>query len=208
MTPSRDPYISLFSRFEERTKILIGSAVATAFAIGAVYLIMTNPLEQWMKIAIIWGLLIPLSYHVLKDQAQEFPDSLRLPGVPVGSTWQQGAASKHEPPVNGEKARTEIVLSRLGYTIADADGMPVDILATSDSGKSVVVKICDDKAGILALQDVMKAMMKNRSKEAMLIAPGGSTSAARRFLHQMSSGKNVRITFWNSAHCLENQKIR
>jgi hypothetical protein len=90
-------------------------------------------------------------------------------------------------------------LKRLGYSQTPAEDPAADFLAQSPEGKSFVIKVVEGQAGILACQDAMKAMIGSGAKEAILLAPEGSTSTARRFVRKIRSRKGFRIRIWNSA---------
>ncbi len=182
------------------------AAIAVLSATSAIHV--TSPLT----IAVIWIVVVPLSYQVLSEHASAPRLSLQLPGIPTGSSWQPNRARpKTRPPLQwGERALRDLKtgLQRLGYSQSPSNGTPVDLVADSPEGKRLVIKVVDGQAGVLACQDAMKAMLSNGSREAILLAQEGSTSTARRFVRRLRSRRGLRIRIWHSVDSVEEQMDR
>jgi hypothetical protein len=163
------------------------------------------PATSTTAIALIWLLFIPFSYEILSEQ-RTYP-LLDLPGIPTGSTWQPRPPRRRisPPPSARERAIKHMrsVLQRHGYANSAAKDPGLDLGATSPNGRNLVVKVIDGEAGVLACQDAMKAMLNTGAKEAIVLAPNGSTSTARRFVRKVRSRKGLRIRIWNDPEELE-----
>jgi hypothetical protein len=61
----------------------------------------------------------------------------------------------------------------------------------------------DGEAGILACQDAMKAMLDSGAREAIVLAPQGSTSRARRFVRKIRSRKGLHIHICNDTQSID-----
>jgi len=194
---------------EHRKIVILSSAAAAVFIAFVAYLIFTHPPSYWAKIFIIWALVVPLSYRLLQEDNFQTTTSLELPGVPIGSAWRiPSRRSRAEPKKEDPKREIRSALKKLGYSASKSGENGDNLLATSSSGRKIVVKLCEGQAGILTFQDTMKAMFEEGADEAMVIAPQGSTASGKEFLHTVKSSRGVRITVWNSPRSLEAQKSR
>jgi len=171
-----------------------------AFVVMARLAVLTvmNPITA---IALIWVSIVPISYRALAEEPPSSKGLLELPGPPTGLSWEaprprRRAASRTA--VHSSQARElRRILGELGYSHAAAQDARVDLVARSADGRSIVVKLCDRQAGVLACQDTMKAMRNLGADEAVVFAPHGSTPTARRFVRQIRSRKGVRIRIWD-----------
>jgi len=166
-----------------------------------------NPINFRIKIALIWLLVIPLSYEILAGQEPSTISLAELPGLPAGSTWQPKPPRPKRParitPREQATRETMHVLRRLGFS-EDETGTPkVDLLARSSDGRSLVVKICEREAGVLACQDTMRAMIEKGATQAVVIAPHGATNSAKRFVKRIRGRKGLHIRILKNPNSLE-----
>ena len=152
-------------------------------------------------IALIWILTVPISYRALAEESPPSRGLLELPGPPTGLSWQTPHPRRKgnfRTSVHEREARElRRSLNVLGYSHAPADDARVDLVARSPDGRSMVVKICDRQAGVLACQDAMKAMLNMHVDEAVVLSAHGSTPTAKRFVREIRSRKGVRIRIWS-----------
>jgi len=152
-------------------------------------------------IALVWMITIPISYRALAEESGPSKIILELPGPPAGLSWEtprpRRKAGTRTAVHDGQSKELRRVLEQLGYSHAPAQDSRVDLIARSADGRSIVVKICNRQAGVLACQDALKAMRNLGIDEAVVFAPHGSTPTARRFVREIRSRKGVRIRIWN-----------
>lgn len=190
---------------QDRTKQML--LILGAILILTVILVLASvlPASSATAIALIWLLIIPFSYEILSEQ--EAHPLLDLPGIPTGSTWQPRPPRRRISPPPSEKERAikhmRSVLQKHGYANSAAKDPGLDLVATSPNGRDLVVKVIEGQAGVLACQDAMKAMLNAGAREAIVLAPNGSNSTARRFVRKVRSRKGLRIRIWNDPEELE-----
>jgi len=190
---------------QDRTRQIL--AVLGAVLVLTVILMLASilPASSATAIALIWLLIIPFSYEILAEQ--ETQALFDLPGVPAGSSWQPRPPRRRAspPPSARENAikRMRSVLQKNGYANSAAKDPGLDLVATAPNGRNLVVKVVEGQAGVLACQDAMKAMLNAGAKEAIVLAPNGSTSTARRFARKVRSRKGMRIRIWSNPEELE-----
>ncbi len=164
-------------------------------------LTLVNPITA---IVLMWISIVPISYKALAEESPSSKGLLELPGPPTGLNWQTPRPRRKggsRTALHSSQAKElRRVLTELGYSHAPTQDARVDLVARSADGRSMVVKICDRQAGVLACQDTMKAMRSLGVDEAVVYAPHGSTPTARRFVREIRSRKGVRIRIWNQAN--------
>lgn len=166
-------------------------------------LVMLTVMTPVIAIVLIWMIAIPMSYRALAEEPalKGLPE---LPAPPPGLNWQRAMPRRKRParatmrPAHIKEIKR--VLSGLGYRCTSSHDPRASLIARSADGSSVVVKICDGQAGVLACQDALKAMLKLGANEAIVFAPSGPTPTARRFLRHIKSRRGVRIHVWNQAN--------
>jgi hypothetical protein len=163
--------------------------------------------DRNLAIALVWLLIVPISYRVLAEQERVPTGILDLPGVPVGSEWKPKAPRKKNGRAMSrrERASKDIgrLLSKLGYSPNSLTNSDADMIAQSPDGKNLVVKVLEGEAGILACQDAMKAMLDSGARDAIVLAPQGSTSRARRYVRKIRSRKGLHIRICNDTQSIE-----
>ncbi len=190
-----------------RRLFLVTSVCVALFAL----LLTANSLPSGRRtlIPLVWLLIVPVSYSILAEQNPHKVGLFQLPGVPVGSSWDPSPPRPRARATITRRGRAtrdlRRVLKRLGYSPDRLENSDVDMVARSPEGKNVVVKVVEGQAGVLACQDAMKAMLDSGAREAIVLAPEGSTSTARRFVRKIRSRKGLRIHIWNSPHSAEAQ---
>ncbi len=166
-------------------------------------LVMLTLVTPVIAIILIWMIVVPISYRALAEEPalQGLPE---LPAPPPGLNWQKALPRRKRPARNAPRHapvnHIKRVLSELGYRCAPSHDSKVSLIARSADGASVVVKICEGQAGVLACQDALKAMLKVGAHEAIVFAPNGPTPTASRFLRQIRSRRGVRIRIWSDAN--------
>lgn len=194
-------------RVHHQIKNFLIVIVVTIALIVVLDFIMRYPMNYRTRIILVWLLIIPLSYRILAERDSTSLTFLQLPGVPAGSSWQPRSPRSRPPadiPGREQTARElKQALRKMGYSPDTTKGSDVDLLARSPDGESLVVKICEGQAGVLACQDTMRAMLDKGAREAIVIAPHGLTSAAKRFVRKIRSRKSLRIRTWNNPKCAE-----
>jgi len=157
-------------------------------------------------LALVWLLIVPVSYRILAEHETVPAGSPVLPGIPTGSQWQPKAPRRRSPKAVSSRERSSRDLSRLlktlGYSSASPENSEIDIIARAPDGRNLVFKVLDGEAGVLACQDTMKAMIENGVREAVVLAPQGSTSLARRFVRKIRSRKGLHIRICNDAQSI------
>jgi hypothetical protein len=177
--------------------------LGTAVALVAFLLIATSPpLNPSVRLILIWVLIIPLAYVALSERGRLAAGSEELPGVPIGSRWEprppRPKASDRGPEGNTDARNLRRALRKLGFSPEPVKDPDIDMVARSPEGKEFVVKVCEGQAGLLACQDAMRAMLDKGANDAIVLAPQGSTSTARRFVRRIRSRKGLHIRIWNS----------
>ncbi|MBU7004388.1 MAG: hypothetical protein HXS50_02390 [Theionarchaea archaeon] len=189
---------------ENRNKAML--LIFCIWALAAVVLFSGHP-DRNSAIALVWLLIVPMSYRVLAEQETLSTGILGLPSVPIGSEWQPKAPRKKNERIISRRERASKdmgrLLQRLGYSSNSLANSDADIIAQSPEGKNLVVKVLDGEAGILACQDAMKAMLDSGASEAIVLAPQGSTSHARRFVRKIRSRKGLHIRICNDTQSID-----
>ena len=195
---------SIWLENRNRTMLLILCAwtlVAVLFLSGSLIRPDRNAL-----IVLVWLITVPVSFRVLADH-ETAKGLIELPGVPVGSEWQPRTPREKsvQPVSRRERAAKDIrrILSKLGYSSDSLANSDSDMLAQSPDGRNLVVKVLDGEAGVLACQDAMRAMLDNGAREAIVLAPQGSTSTARRFVRKIRSRRGLHIRICNDTQSVK-----
>jgi hypothetical protein len=197
---------SIWLENQNRTMLLIFCAwalVAILFLSGS----LIRP-DRNAIIALVWLLILPTSYRVLAEtETMTTAGLIQLPGIPVGSEWQPKTPRLKtiKPQSRRETASRELrrVLKKLGYSSDSLSKSDSDMLVQSPHGRNLVVKVLEGEAGVLACQDAMKAMLDNDAREAIVLAPQGSTSTARRFVRKIRSRRGLHIHIFNDTRSVQ-----
>ncbi len=159
------------------------------------------PLGRAGMIPLLWLIVVPLTYVILGEDGSTKAKTPELPGVPIGSLWQPSVPRTRLRRHSGPRPRLALglrsTLERFGYTQSLEPGKDVDLFLRSSDGKAIVARIHSERVGILACQDIMRAMLERGAEEAVLVAPLGSSSAAKRFAKRLRH-RGLRIRIWRS----------
>lgn len=181
--------------------ICIWTIVATILLSGSIV-----PPNRYAILALVWLLIVPVSYRILAEHETIPTGPLILPGIPTGSRWQPKTPRHRNPKAISRRERSSRDLNRLlktlGYSSDSPENSDVDIIARAPDGRNLVFKLLDGEAGVLACQDTMKAMIENGVREAVVLAPQGSTSLARRFVRKIRSRKGLHIRIYNDTESI------
>ena len=184
---------------QPRTKQIFGVLAVVVLLTVILVLAAVIPASSTTAIALIWLLIIPLSYEILSEQ--ESHGLLDLPGIPAGSAWQPNPPRERRATTLSAREdvlrRMRVALQKHGYSHSPSSDPELDLLATSPDGRNLVVKVVDGQVGVLACQDAMKAMLTAGAREAIVLAPNGSTTTARRFAKRIRYRRGLRIRIWS-----------